>query len=71
MIEVENDNNQTTDIQTGIEEDESGDSDYSDLESEEDDENMKEIRQLAGKIRIKKKLMKNDRKIDRLVFNFN
>merc|ERR1719447_2083615 len=38
---------------------------YYDIESEEDDENMKEIRQLAGKIRIKKKLMKNDRKIDR------
>jgi len=38
---------------------------YYDIESEEDDENMKEIRQMAGKIRIKKKLMKNDRKIDR------
>merc|ERR1712083_1283552 len=38
---------------------------YYDIESEEDDENMKEIRQLAGNIRIKKKLMKNDRKIDR------
>merc|ERR1711983_219544 len=36
---------------------------YYDIESE--DENMKEIRTLAGKIRIKKKLMKNDRKIDR------
>merc|ERR1712029_919857 len=38
---------------------------YYDIESEEEDENMKEIRTLAGKIRIKKKLMKNDRKIDR------
>jgi len=38
---------------------------YYDIESEEDDENMKEIRQLAGKIRIKKKLLKNDRRIDR------
>lgn len=38
---------------------------YYDIESEEEDENMKEIRSLAGKIRIKKKLMKNDRKIDR------
>ena len=38
---------------------------YYDLESEEEDENMKEIRNLAGKIRIKKKLMKNDQKIDR------
>jgi len=38
---------------------------FYDIESEEEDENMKEIRGLAGKIRIKKKLMKNDRKIDR------
>ena len=38
---------------------------YYDIESESEDENMKEIRTLAGKIRIKKKLMKNDRKIDR------
>merc|ERR1712113_260295 len=38
---------------------------YYDIESEEEDENMKEIRTLAGKIRIKKKLMKNDRKIHR------
>ena len=38
---------------------------YYDIESEEEDENMKEIRSLAGKIRIKKKLMKNDQKIDR------
>merc|ERR1719429_521938 len=38
---------------------------YYDIESEEEDENMNEIRTLAGKIRIKKKLMKNDRKIDR------
>merc|ERR1712083_241340 len=35
------------------------------IESEEEDENMKEIRSLAGKIRIKKKLLKNDRRIDR------
>ena len=38
---------------------------YYDIESESEDENMKEIRTLAGKIRIKKKLMKNDQKIDR------
>jgi len=38
---------------------------YYDIESEEEDDNMKEIRTLAGKIRIKKKLMKNDRRIDR------
>merc|ERR550539_970389 len=36
---------------------------YDSGESEEDD-NMKEIRQLASKIRVKKKLMKNDQKID-------
>ena len=36
---------------------------YDSGESEED-ENMKEIRQLASKIRVKKKLMKNDQKID-------
>ena len=36
---------------------------YDSEESEEDD-NMKEIRQLASKIRVKKKLMKNDQKID-------
>ena len=40
---------------------------FYDIESEEEDENMKEIRSLAGKIRIKKKLLKNDRRIDRLV----
>lgn len=38
---------------------------YYDIDSESEDENMKEIRTLAGKIRIKKKLMKNDRRIDR------
>merc|ERR1712228_1007389 len=36
---------------------------YDSEESEEDD-NMKEIRQLASKIRVKKKLMKNDQKMD-------
>ena len=36
---------------------------YDSAESEEDD-NMKEIRDLASKIRVKKKLMKNDQKID-------
>ena len=40
---------------------------FYDIESEEEDGNMKEIRSLAGKIRIKKKLLKNDRRIDRLV----
>ena len=38
---------------------------YYDINSEEEDENMKEIRSLAGRIRIKKKLMKNDQKTDR------
>jgi len=38
---------------------------FYDIESEEEDGNMKEIRSLAGKIRIKKKLLKNDRRIDR------
>lgn len=38
---------------------------FYDIESEEEDDNMKEIRSMASKIRIKKKLMKNDRKIDR------
>merc|ERR1719219_1669821 len=38
---------------------------FYDIESEEEDENMKEIRSLASKIRVKKKLMKNDRRIDR------
>merc|ERR1712179_188333 len=36
---------------------------YDSEESEEDD-NMKEIRDLASKIRVKKKLMKNDQKMD-------
>merc|ERR1719361_2376101 len=36
---------------------------YDSEESEEDD-NMKEIRELASKIRVKKKLMKNDQKMD-------
>jgi nucleolar GTP-binding protein len=35
-----------------------------DSEESEEDGNMKEIRQLASKIRVKKKLMKNDQKID-------
>lgn len=37
---------------------------YYDSDSEEEDDNMKEIRSLASKIRIKKKLMKNDQRID-------
>ena len=37
---------------------------FYDIDSESEDENMKEIRSLAGKIRIKKKLMKNDQRID-------
>ncbi len=36
-----------------------------DEEPDSDDENMAEIRELASKIRVKKKLMKNDRRIDR------
>lgn len=36
-----------------------------DSDEEEEDENLKEIHELAEKIRTKKKLMKNDQKIDR------
>jgi len=35
-----------------------------DSEESEEDEGMKEIRELASKIRVKKKLMKNDQKMD-------
>merc|ERR1711997_1301246 len=35
-----------------------------DSEESEEDENMKEIREMASKIRVKKKLMKNDQKMD-------
>lgn len=35
-----------------------------DSEDTEEDDNMKEIRQLASKIRVKKKLLKNDQKTD-------
>ncbi|XP_040581264.1 GTP-binding protein 4 [Lepeophtheirus salmonis] len=37
---------------------------FYDSEVEEEDEGMEEIRELAGKIRTKKKLMKNDQRID-------
>jgi len=37
---------------------------YYNLESESEDENMKDIRSKASQIRIKKKLMKNDQRID-------
>ena len=36
---------------------------FYDLESESEDENMKDIRSKASQIRIKKKLMKNDQRI--------
>eukprot|EP00096_Caligus_rogercresseyi_P013974 TRINITY_DN6536_c0_g1_i1.p1 TRINITY_DN6536_c0_g1~~TRINITY_DN6536_c0_g1_i1.p1 ORF type:complete len:674 (-),score=201.45 TRINITY_DN6536_c0_g1_i1:95-2074(-) len=37
---------------------------YASDEEEEENEGMEEIRELAGKIRVKKKLMKNDQRID-------
>ncbi len=46
------------------EEEEREKSGYYDSESEEEDENMKEIRSLAVKIRTKKKLMKNEQRIN-------
>ena len=41
---------------------------YYNLESESEDENMKDIRSKASQIRIKKKLMKNDQRIGKLIF---
>ncbi len=46
------------------EEEEREKSGYYDSESEEEDENMKEIRSLATKIRTKKKLMKNEQRLN-------